>query len=114
MRLDPNLALSHAHLGLILQHEGQARRCAAVAEAGRRSWSPATRPFWGYLADCYDEMEEPAAVVPCWERVLALAPDRAGAHVALGWALQEEGRLAEAGEHYRTAPRCSPTWPWPS
>ena len=40
-------------------------------------------------------------------------PERAAAHNGLGWALQEEGRLAEAESHYRTALRCSPTWPLP-
>lgn len=41
-------------------------------------------------------------------RVLLLQPDRATTHNSLGWALQEEGRLTEAMEHYRTAQRLDP------
>ena len=55
-------------------------------------------------------MEEPGESLPCWERVVALEPDRAGAHIALGWALQEEGRLTEAGAHYETAIRLQPEY----
>jgi tetratricopeptide (TPR) repeat protein len=40
--------------------------------------------------------------------VLALEPDRAGAHLSLGWAVQEEGRLAEARGHFETAIRLQP------
>src|SRR5262249_40892306 len=49
-----------------------------------------------------------AGAIPCWRRVLALAPDRGTAHLSLGWALQEDGQLAEAGDHYRTATRFMP------
>ena len=37
-----------------------------------------------------------------------MKPDRAATHNSLGWALQEEGRLAEAAEHYHTALRLDP------
>ena len=40
---------------------------------------------------------------------LALSEEeRPGVHLSLGWALQEEGRLAEAREHYETALRIQP------
>ena len=48
-------------------------------------------------------MDEPAAAIPCWERVLALEPDRSAARLSLGRALQDEERLAEAREQYRIA-----------
>ena len=53
-------------------------------------------------------MEEPGDSIPCRERVLALEPDRAGAHLSMGWAIQEEGRLAEARGHFETAIRLQP------
>ena len=103
LRLDPELALSHAHLGLILQKEGQLDD-ALVWLKQAVELEPANATFWEILAELQDEREEPGEAIPCWERVLALATEeRPGPHLSLGWALQEEGRLAEAGEHYRTA-----------
>ena len=37
-----------------------------------------------------------------------MEPERASAHNGIGWALQDEGRLVEASEHYRTALRLQP------
>ncbi len=53
-------------------------------------------------------MEEPGDSIPCWERVVALDPDRAAAHLALGWALQDEGRFAECRTHYDMAIQLQP------
>ena len=47
-------------------------------------------------------------VDPCWERVVALDPDRVPAHLALGWALQDEWRFAEARDHYNIAIQLQP------
>jgi tetratricopeptide (TPR) repeat protein len=40
--------------------------------------------------------------------VVALDPDRAPAHLALGWALQDEGRFAECRTHYDMAIQLQP------
>ena len=40
--------------------------------------------------------------------MISLEPDRAGAHLSLGWALQEEGKLAWARQHYDTAIQLKP------
>ena len=61
-----------------------------------------------WLAELYDEMEEPGESIPCWERVRRPRAGRAGAHVSLGWALQEDGRLAEARSNYETAIQLQP------
>jgi tetratricopeptide (TPR) repeat protein len=92
---------------LILQREGELGNALPWLKQAVEL-EPANATFWEHLAELHDEMEEPAESLPCWERVVALAPDRAGAHLGLGWALQEEGRFAEAGEHYRTAVRLQP------
>ncbi len=107
LRLNPKLAISHAHMGLVLQGEGQSSD-ALVWLKKAVDLEPANVLFWRWLAELHDEMEEPASGIPCWERVLALEPDRAGSHLALGWDLQEEGRLAEAREHFLTAIRLQP------
>ena len=69
---------------------------------------PDNATFWEHLAELHDEMEEPAQALPCWEQVVALVPNYARGHLALGWALQEEGRFVEAGDHYRTAAQLQP------
>jgi tetratricopeptide (TPR) repeat protein len=107
VRLDPNLAAAHAQLGLTLRQEG--RPDDAVRWLHRAvELQPDSATFWEHLAELHGELEEHAAAVSCWERVLALRPDRVGPHLALGWALQEDGRLAEAGEHYHAAARLQP------
>jgi tetratricopeptide (TPR) repeat protein len=108
LRLDPDLPQSHAHLGLVLRSEGKLgdalhwhKRAVELA--------PDDAGYWEALAELHTEREEFAESVTCWRRVLALAPqDRAGPHLSLGWALQEEGRMAEAGEQYRIALELEP------
>jgi tetratricopeptide (TPR) repeat protein len=107
IRLDPNLARSHAHLGLVLQQEGQLGD-ALTWLTQAVELAPNEPDFWQYLAELHGDREDSAAAIPCWERVLGLAPDRASAHNGLGWALQEEGRFPEAEEHYRAALRLEP------
>ena len=56
---------------------------------------PDNADFWQWLAELYDEMEEPGESIPCWERVVGLDPDRAiGASVA---GLGAAGRRAARG-----------------
>ena len=55
------------------------------------------------------EREEPGEAIPHFEQALALSEEeRPGVHLSLGWALQEEGRLAEARAHYETALQIQP------
>ena len=55
------------------------------------------------------ERQEHGAAIPCWERAIELSTkERPGPYISLGWSLQEEGRLSEAVEHYRTAVRLQP------
>ena len=69
---------------------------------------PTNKIYWENLAELHDEREEPAESIRCWEQVLTVDPARASAHLGLGWALQDEGRIAEAGEHYHAALRLQP------
>jgi tetratricopeptide (TPR) repeat protein len=108
MRLDPSLAAAHHHCGLVLVQLGQ------IADAERvmsrciklESGNPT---FWELLAEIRSTLEMFDAAIPCWERVLALAPDvGARPHLALGLALQEENRLDEAEAQYRIASAIEP------
>ena len=92
LRLDPQLAVANAHLGLVLQREGQFADALVWIKKGAEL-EPNNADIWEWSAELYDEMEEPFESIPCWERVIALEPGRAGAHLSLGWGLQAEGIL---------------------
>jgi Flp pilus assembly protein TadD len=69
---------------------------------------PDSAVFWEHLAELHGEREASAEAIPCWERALAIEANRASAHNGMAWALQDEGRLAEAEDHFRTALRLQP------
>jgi tetratricopeptide (TPR) repeat protein len=108
LRLDPELAHSHLQIGITLRVDGQ------LAEA--EPWfkqavdlDPENAWFWEQLADLEMERQEHGAAISCWERAIELSTkERPGPYISLGWSLQEEGRLAEAVEQYRTALRLQP------
>jgi Flp pilus assembly protein TadD len=107
LRLDPNLGLAHAHLGLVLQREGKLGDALTWLKQAVEL-EPKNAILWEHLGGLYEEREEPAEAIPCLDRAVALAPERAAPHLALGWALQEEGRTAEAHHQYRTAALLEP------
>jgi tetratricopeptide (TPR) repeat protein len=108
LRLDPDLAHSHLQIGVTLRVDGQ----LAEAEPWFRQaveLNPESAWFYAQLADLQMERQEHGAAISCWERAIELATEeRAGPYISLGWSLQEEGRLAEAVEQYRTALRLQP------
>jgi tetratricopeptide (TPR) repeat protein len=108
IRLDPDLPLNALYVGMTLKQEGQlanARpwyKLAIEQDANNAS-------LWEQLAQLHAELDEPGEAIPCWERALALSPtERASTHIGLGSALQDEGRLIEAKEHYQAAARLQP------
>jgi tetratricopeptide (TPR) repeat protein len=56
---------------------------------------------------------DPAAAIPLYEALIAIAPDHYDAHVNLGVALRHTGRAAEAVERYRQAEALRPQDPTP-
>ena len=107
VRLNPKLALPHAHIGLILQKQGYFAEAVPWLTTAAEL-DPANAALWEWLGELFGELDEPAASIPCWEQVVALEPARPSARIALGRALQEEGRLAEAREHYLKADELQP------
>ena len=108
IRINPGLPSAHARLGEI------AFRQDRIDDAGRHlvratQLDPRCAVYWELLAAVHECAEQSGAAIVCWERVLALTPDvRAHPHLALGWMLQEEGRLDEAEAHYRRAESLEP------
>ncbi len=111
LRLDPTLAKAHAFLGLCLRREGQWSEAAARFEHAIEL-DKADSTFPEFLGDLYLERQEFTAAISSYEHALALgANDRPAVHLSLGWALQEDGRTEQAGEHYKTALRLQPRSP---
>ena len=107
-RLDPEAPRDYQLVGMTLKQQGQLGGAVPWFKLAAEH-DPENPERWEQLAELHAEREEFAEAVPCWEKVLALAPPRpAAAHNGLGWALQEEGRLAEARQHYEAALRLQP------
>ena len=95
-------------MGMVLRREG---KLADALHWLKRAveLDPNDASFWESLAELHVEREEFAESIPCWRRVLELSPQkRPGTYLSLGWSLQEEGRLAEAGAQYRAALELQP------
>lgn len=108
LRLEPDLAPALAHLGLTMVREGQAEGALPWVKRAVEL-DPFNAAFREILAEVYVEREEPGEAVEHFERALALAGEpRPGVHLALGWALQEEGRLEEAHSQYGRALELQP------
>jgi len=108
IRLDPALAKAHAHLGQTLMRQHRLDLALSWLERAQEL-DPADPTVPEFLGDLCMEREEFVQAVRSYERALALAPvEKAGLHLSLGWALQEDGRLTEAGDQYRMAFRLEP------
>jgi tetratricopeptide (TPR) repeat protein len=108
LRLDPELVQAYAHLGLTLLREGQP--CEAQPWLKQAvECEPENAGFHQHLGDLYMGLQEPAGAIPHFERALALdGGSQVVLHLSLGQALVDEGRLAEAGEHYDAALQLNP------
>jgi len=111
IRLKQDLPVPHLHIGMTLRSESQFRE--ALPWLKQAVQLNADNAFaWEQLAEVHGELDEPGDAIPCWERVLALAPkERARIHLGLGSALQDEGRVVEAKEQFLIAQRLQPEMP---
>ncbi len=111
VRLAPDVPGPHVQIGISLGREGQLNEAVPWIKQAT-VLAPENPASWAHLAELHMEREEFEEAVPCWERLLTLVPeDRAGPLLSLGWALQQSGRLAEAGERYRAAAAINPGLP---
>ena len=108
LRLDLGRAATPFQIGITLGREGQLDDALPWLEMAV-ALAPQEPSYWEQLAQLQGKRDEPGEAMRCWERVLALSPtEKAATHIGLGWALQEEGRLAEARAHYEQAARLEP------
>jgi tetratricopeptide (TPR) repeat protein len=111
IRLGPQLGAPQLHLGLLRivqdRHEEALWHLNKAVEL-----EPNQPAYWEILAAFYQRLERSPEAIVCWQRVLELGPaDPVHAHLALGWVLLEESRVAEAEPHYRAALALAPESP---
>ncbi|HXD86895.1 MAG TPA: sulfotransferase [Urbifossiella sp.] len=107
IELSPSFAPAHGNLGRWLRdHDRPREAIACLAAAAELDAHNAV--YWEDLANLHWEAEMVLAAIACWERALAIDPNRPDARNSLGWALHVDGRLAEAAVCYRTALRLAP------
>ncbi|MGE3821613.1 MAG: sulfotransferase, partial [Isosphaeraceae bacterium] len=109
VQVDPRFAAGHARMGASLIRE---ERLVEAFEALTMATelAPNEPDHWRALGELYSSVEEYAPAFVCWRRVMDLSPQRnVSTHRALGWALQEENRLAEAEAEFRAAIALDPT-----
>ena len=109
LRLDPKLALANAHLGLVLQREGQLAD-ALVWLKKAVELEPDKRQLLGSgWPNCTTRWKSPASRFPCWERVLALEPGAVGA-ASFAWAghCKKKAAWPRLPTHYHAALELQP------
>jgi tetratricopeptide (TPR) repeat protein len=107
VRLAPTFAAAHADLGLLLRRQGRLREALTWLQRATEL-DERNADYWQYRADTHWDLAETAAAFPCWQRVLAIDPRRATGHLGLACWFQEEGRMTEAQQHFRTALQLQP------
>ncbi len=107
--LAPKLSEPPAQAGLILQAQGKFDRALWWLERAARldSGNPVA---WRRLAELQERRDDFPRASAAWGRAVALAPRQADLRVGWGWAMQEQGRLNDAAEQFRTALGIDPQW----
>ena len=107
LRLDPTMAQAAVNLALVLQIE---RRWDDALDWLRRATeiAPDSLDYLALLAESAVDREYFDEAIACYQKIVDREPDDAMAHNALGWLLQEEGRLDDSERHLLTAQRLRP------
>lgn len=108
IRIDPGLAKAHAQLGLTLVREGQYNEALTWLRKAAEL-DPTDDAILESLGELLLEREEYVEAARVLKQSLDhAAVERAGTHLSLGWALQENGQADEAVVHYRKAQELQP------
>jgi tetratricopeptide (TPR) repeat protein len=111
IRLDPKSGAAHLHLGLTRVAQNRDHEALWFLKAAAEL-EPKHPAYWEILAAFYQRLDRYPEAIICWRRVLELEPaDPASAHMALGWVLLEESRVAEAEPHYLASLALNPSSP---
>ncbi len=107
LRLDPTMGQAAVNLARVLQLEG---RWDDALESLRRATdaAPDSLEYLALLAESAVDREHFDEAIACYQKIVDRDPDDATAHNALGWLLQEEGRLDDSEQHLLTAGRLRP------
>ena len=100
IRLCPEMAPAHVNLAQTLQQEGHWDEALPWLRRATEL-EPNSLVFLALLADAAVERELFAEAIVCYQRMLELDSTLAATHNALGWLLQEAGRLDESEKHLR-------------
>ena len=103
----PDHAPSLHLLGVVAVQIGQTQLAINLIRAAAET-DPTVPAYRNDLGEALRLSGDAAAAADCFDAVIALAPDHAGAHVNLGIVRQQQGRLAEALTLYERAVALKP------
>ncbi|MDB5361707.1 MAG: hypothetical protein JWO51_3004 [Rhodospirillales bacterium] len=106
----PDHAPSLHLLGVVALQIGQTQLAVDLIGAAAEN-DPAMPAYRNDLGEALRLLGDADGAAGCFEAVIALAPDHAGAHVNLGVVRQQQGRLAEALTLYERAVALKPAMP---
>ncbi len=101
IRLRPEMAQACVNLARTLQEEGQWDLALPWLRRATES-EPRSLVFLALLAEAAVERDLFEEAIACYQRMLEVDSKLAATHNALGWLLQESGRLDEASNHLKT------------
>lgn len=95
-------------LALAFMGKGDAQSCRAVAEPLAETAAINRVLVLGVLANCLDELGQPAKAIETYRRGLKLAPNDSSLNFNLGVTLARQGKLDEAREALKNDTRANP------
>jgi tetratricopeptide (TPR) repeat protein len=110
VRLNPRHARAHYNLGVALWARGALDE-AAEHYAAALEIDPRYASAWHNLGIVRWQQGRPDGAIACGRRAVELGPDVTRFHIALAFALCEQGRSEEGERHYGQARRLDPNWP---
>jgi tetratricopeptide (TPR) repeat protein len=116
IQLQPDLAVAHNNLGIVLNNQGQLAEAETEFRAAIRL-KPDDAASHNNLANALRAQGRLADAEAEYRVALRLKPDDAEAHCNLGHLLRQAGRYAEALEELRRGHELGsnrPNWPYPS